>query len=243
MKRGCAEVAAIADIAACISRSAVPLDAFDAHFDAVGPVAALANLGKDHPDFGLKGPVAQAQAGRNGEEFVAAGEIAGGEFTNPGRPIGDSNGGERFERRRRIGADLNRRGHGPVHDGGKFIGTAGRATGADPAPGGFFRVGLGGEPELHDGAAWGDDGIDLPGRCLGHDEFEGPAERDAQAAPGEPLHGVGPERFEEQGALEAGSEDIAIDGRIFPPTGFVAIELIGHDSVECARRGQFVFGL
>lgn len=91
--------------------------------------------------------------------------------------------------------------------------------------------------------ARGEYGIDLPGRSFGHDELTGPAERDAQATAGEPLNGVGPERLEEQGALEARSENVPIDGRIFPPAGFVAIELIGHDSVESERRVQFVFGL
>lgn len=138
-----AQVAAVAFIAACVSRSAVPPDAFDAHFDAVGLGSALANLGQYHPDFGLKGFVAQTQAGRNGEELVAAGELAGGEFTSAGRPMCDTTGRQRFERRGRIGADPNRFGQGPVHDGGKVIAAAGRATGADPAPGGFFRVALG----------------------------------------------------------------------------------------------------
>lgn len=155
--------AAIPDHACRVSRFATALEAFDTHFDTVGLGSAFANLGLKQPNFGLKGFVSQAQAGRNGAEAVAAGFMLGCQFGGPGRPLGDSQRRERFESRWRIRGDRIRRRHGPIEDSVNVLGVAGNAAGADPVARGAFGVRLSGDPELHDGSALVEYRIDLPG--------------------------------------------------------------------------------
>jgi len=235
--------AAIPDHAGGVSRPASPFEAFDAHFDAVSLRSAFANLGLKHSDFGLKGFVSQPQPGRNGAEPVAAGFVIGGQFGGPGRPVGDTLRRERFESDGCIGGDKRRRGHGPIEDGVDVVGVAGNAAGADPVARGAIEVRLSGDPELHDGSARVEDRIDLPGRGFRQNEVAGTFERDAESAACEALDCVGPEGFEKPGALERVAEDVAMQGRIFPPAGFVAIELIGREPFEREIRGFGVFGL
>lgn len=72
----------------------------------------------------------------------------------------------------------------------------------------------------------------MPRRGLGQDEVAGPVQVDTQPATAETLEGVEPQRPEKRGPLPCHAEDVAINGRIFSPTGLVAIEFIGGDAFE-----------
>lgn len=113
---------------------------------------------------------------------------------------------------------------------------------ANPGPGGFFRIAPGCQPVAHDMPARGGDGVDRPGRPFSHDEVADSAEWQTHSASSEPGGGVGPQACEESRPEERAAQDVAMDGRIFPPSGHVAIEFGGGDAVERGIGGQGLLG-